>query len=108
MSRRKLIEFKQENIVVCDHVNCSYVVPNPTGDPNIQIDSFLNKPCPYCGSNLLTQEDLDQYLKMMRAINWINKWFSWLTIFKSKKNKTHDSFSFKVHEGVKIKKEPLK
>lgn len=48
----------------CDNPNCDFV------DMSIEIsdyDNWLNKPCPKCGENLLTQEDYDA-VKMMLVI----------------------------------------
>lgn len=48
----------------CDNPNCDFV------DMSIAIedyDKWLNKPCPKCGANLLTQEDYDA-IKMMLVL----------------------------------------
>ncbi len=97
---RKLIEMSQEYLIVCDNKNCDYKVPNKTKDPNASIKKYLNKPCPKCGENLLTEKDYKDSETLMRYINWINKWFSWITIFipknKEKKVTVH------VHNGINI------
>lgn len=99
---RKLIETKREHIIVCDNTNCDYKIPS--SEEEINIIQYINEPCPLCGENLLTEQDYLQDLKLMRTINWINKWFSWITIFYSKKslNNTKE-ISVHVHDGVKIK-----
>ena len=33
---------------------------------------WLNKPCPKCGENLLTEEDLDNFLKVSAVANLVN------------------------------------
>lgn len=93
---RKLIEATQEHLVVCD--KCGYKVKNETGDPWADIDKYLNKPCPECGENLLTAEDLSSYQRMIGIIKWMNKWFSWLTIFipKSKERR----YTVHAHDGI--------
>lgn len=97
---RKLIEKTQENLIVCDGENCEYEIPwSEEGEKNIT--SYINRPCPLCGENLLTIEDYTQYQKIMKSVNWVNKWFSWITIFMKKNPKTH-SVSVHVHNGVKI------
>ena len=40
----------------CDTPGCGYKKPNVTFK---QYPKYLNKPCPQCGANLLTQEDVD-------------------------------------------------
>jgi hypothetical protein len=98
--KRKLIEIHQEDLIICDNPICDFKVKNPTGNPNEDISEYLNKPCPNCGQNLLTNEDYEQSLKLMRTINWANKWFSWLTyIFPNKPTST----ILHVHEGLHIK-----
>ncbi len=96
----KLIEMHQENLIECDNPQCDFKIPNPTGDPNEDISEYLNKACPLCGENLLTEKDYKQSLNMMRAINWLNKWFSWTTLFM--RNRTRKKSTMKVHEGIKI------
>lgn len=44
------------NGIQCDAEGCDYI------DETVKLDDYenwLNKPCPKCGANLLTQEDLD-------------------------------------------------
>jgi hypothetical protein len=100
---RKLIETNQEYLIQCDNPECDYKVVNQTGDPSEDISSYLNQPCPLCGENLLTEQDYIQALKLMKVVKWLNKWFSWLTLFSSKKN--HQSVKVHVHNGVKIEGE---
>lgn len=98
---RKLIEIIQENLIVCDY--CFFKIPNENKNkiPIMETKKYLNVPCPKCGNNLLTEKDYIAYAKLMSGMNWINKWFSWITIFKPK-GKTKNG-SIKVHDGVKIK-----
>ena len=98
---RKLIEIDQENLVECDNFECDFEVTNETKDPNSDISVYLNQPCPECGENLLTEEDLNDYKKIMRIINFLNRWFSWVTIFRRKKDKPFEG-SVKVHNGIKM------
>ena len=98
---RKLIETTQENTIECDNLSCDFEIPNESEDPNAPLDKYLNQPCPKCGENLLTKEDLDDYIKMMKIINFLNKWFSWLTIFRTKNTKMA-SVTARAHKGVKI------
>lgn len=99
--KRKLIELNQEYSIVCDNKECDYKIKNETGNPNEDIRQYLNMPCPLCGENLLTEQDYIQSLQYLNIINWINKWFSWLTIFVSKKAKP-EIVSVHIHNGVKI------
>ena len=96
---RKLIETSNNlgPLVVCDNPNCTYEVPR---DGNKQLTDYLNVPCPKCGENLLTQQDLQTYLTTMRVVKFLNKWFSWTTIFFSDKNYTVKQVSF--HDGLHI------
>ena len=103
MMKRKLIEMHQEYSIVCDNKQCDYKIKSPTGDPNEDISGYLNMPCPKCGENLLTEQDYLQSLKVLRIVNWLNKWFSWTMIFVPKKAK-QESISVHCHNGVKIEK----
>jgi len=94
----KLIEVSQKDLVVCDNSECNYKVPFENN--NHQLIYYINKPCPACGENLLTKDDYLNSLRIEKAIEFINKWFSWLTIFNSKKN-IHKA-TVKVHRGIQI------
>ena len=102
--KRQLIEIgRLEHLVECDNPECDYKVKNPTGSPFEDISSFVNMPCPKCGENLLTKEDYLQSLKLLKAVIWLNKWFSWILFF-SKKNIKSEIISVKCHNGIKIEK----
>lgn len=92
---RKIIETK-ECLIICDNKNCDFTIPNK----EIDMKYLINMPCPKCGENLLTLEDYIQHLKLIKGVNWINKWFSWLTIFLPKKRST---ISVHCHDGFHIK-----
>lgn len=104
----KLIVVEQEHLVVCDNESCDYKVEYNRNDSIIEnataLVKFLNKPCPECGENLLTKEDLEKYLILNSIIKWINKYFSWITFFISKKKKTIKT-RIKAHNGILIKEE---
>lgn len=53
------MEVKQEYTVVCDTDGCDYKVPNTSEDIITAMEAYIDKPCPSCGANLLTQEDFD-------------------------------------------------
>ena len=94
--KRKLIELNQSNLIVCDNPDCDFVVVNETGDANINSVEYVNKPCPKCGQNLLTERDYEDYMKFIKYVNFINKWFSWITIFYSK-NPNYVDANVKIH-----------
>jgi hypothetical protein len=99
----KLIEHSQESLITCDNKACDYTIPYNKGEETDTI-KYINMPCPKCGENLLTREDYLQHKKIIGVVNFINKWFSWITIFYSKEtlNKRKSTFSVHVHNGVKV------
>lgn len=100
--KRKLIEAIQKDLIVCDNNSCDFKIVPTTGDINEDISMYLNVECPKCGENLLTEEDYINSLKLTKAVNWINKWFSWLTFFiPSKKESTYQVIT---HNKISIKK----
>lgn len=99
----KLIEHTQENFIVCDNPECDFVIPNNIIGTHLDDKDFIDQPCPKCGENLLTEEDYLDHLRLMKTIAWVNKWFSWITIFFPKKEKK--SVSVKVHKGIKFEKD---
>lgn len=58
-----------------DNPNCDFM------DNTVEFKDYkdwLNKPCPKCGENLLTQKDLDAVkalIKITNIVNWIMKPF---------------------------------
>lgn len=52
--------------IKCDNESCDYKDDSVTFD---QYPDYLNKPCPKCGANLLTQEDLDTAKTLIAVFN---------------------------------------
>jgi len=98
--KRKLIEIEQENKIKCDNVSCSYVIKSD--NPIVIDESFIDTPCPECGENLLTREDYESFERLMKVIRFLNKWFSWLTIFSFRKNRKTKNVKINVHKGVHV------
>ena len=83
---RKIIEITQEYGIHCNNKHCDYTVTYDEGEISIsETKKWLNKPCPKCGQNLLTERDFYDFRNMMWIINVVNFLFSWLTIFIPKK-----------------------
>lgn len=54
----------------CDSPTCDY------NDLTVSVNDYksnINKPCPKCGESLLTQDDYDQTMQMVQAIETLNK-----------------------------------
>ena len=81
MKKGKLIEINQETIIVCDNPDCKYEIKHvePKDATAEELEPYFNKPCPECGSNLLTEHDYMVFKRMMKIVNFINKWFGWIT-----------------------------
>lgn len=99
--KRQFIEMYQEYSIVCDNKQCDYKVKSPTGDPNEDIHGYLNVPCPKCGENLLTVEDYLTSLRVLKVINWLNKYLSW-TMYLFPKSVNKGTIKVKCHNGIKI------
>ena len=68
MKKRDAIRFNIGGIK-CDNPKCDYI------DQSVELEDYpnwLNKPCPKCGSNLLTQADYDKIKMIIDLINTIN------------------------------------
>lgn len=55
--------------IVCDNLACDFK------DSQASFETFkeyLNKPCPKCGDNLLTQEDYDNAMLVWKSIQLMN------------------------------------
>lgn len=62
--------------IKCDNPECKY------RDDEVKYEDYihwLNKPCPECGSNLLTEADYNVVLKMVKAVNFINRLVTMVT-----------------------------
>jgi len=61
--------------IKCDVPHCNY--EDHDVDPEEMI-FWVNKPCPCCGANLLTEADMiassNMYIKMFKANQFANKW----------------------------------
>lgn len=56
--------------IKCDNKKCDYA------DETVEIKDYknwLNKPCPKCGSNLLTQADYNNVQELIKLATFINK-----------------------------------
>lgn len=71
--------------LTCDKPGCDYQDDTPSSE----YKSCINKPCPKCGSSLLTQADYDAVLKMQKiADSKIIKFFERIAIFFGSKEVT--------------------
>jgi len=105
---RKLIniEANTNGAIVCDKPGCNFEIPatqikgyNPE-NPIESIRPFINTPCPRCGENLLTEHDFLLADRFYKVANWLNKWFSWITIFIKEEKGVEKKVSF--HKEIKI------
>lgn len=99
--KRKLIERSQGALIVCDNPKCDYKYPYSEEAEKVMI-VFVNMPCPKCGDNLLTPQDYLVNERVLKTVNKINKWFSWLTIFYPK-DASKSTLEMQIHDGVKMK-----
>lgn len=53
----------------CDNTECDWIDTSISFD---QYSNWLNKPCPKCGENVLTEGDLDRTMALMNAIEIMN------------------------------------
>ena len=100
---RQLININLEPLVKCDNTRCDYKV-KAEGPVNLEnFKPYLNKECTDCGENLLTEDDLNRFARLLRTIEKINTWFSWLTLFSRKSDKTV-SYKVGTHKKLTVEK----
>ena len=63
------IEYVGTTNLKCDNKECDYVSHK---FPNDHIVDLVGAECPLCKSNLLTQVDLDKFILMGNAIDFVN------------------------------------
>lgn len=83
---RKLIEeVPSKDIIVCDNESCDFSIPNENKylleEVIIPMRELINAECPKCGENILTYDDYTRVVYLLRVIKFLNKWFSWLSVF---------------------------
>lgn len=93
-----MTEFKISGIK-CD--NCSYRDDTVTFE---QYPDYINKGCPLCGTNLLTEEEYFQCIRMYKAvekidrffhnIRWINPMFYWRKILGDNRKLYKHTYEF--------------
>lgn len=99
--KQKLIELSKNNEIICD--NCKFTVISHR-DPMDMCKHYINRPCPRCGKNLLTLKAAKNYLKFIHVVNWLNKWFSWLTIFIPRNKRLETFEAHHKDDSLKITK----
>lgn len=99
-----IIELSNDYLIVCDNPKCDYKVENPTKNAFADISEYVNKPCPKCGENLLTEKDYYDSLVLLKIVGNINKWFGWLAIFPFLRKKKKSVASVHVYNGINIEK----
>lgn len=71
--------------IKCDNHDCDFA------DETVRVEDYkdwLNKPCPKCGCNLLTQADYDNVQMLLSLVNMVNKNFSLSEEIQDDSNKT--------------------
>ena len=63
------LEFVGTTNLKCDNRECNYVSHK---FPNNHIVDLVGAECPLCKSNLLTKEDLNKFILMGNAIDFVN------------------------------------
>lgn len=55
--------------IKCDNPNCDYVNMDAKFE---EYDKWLNKPCPRCGANLLTEKDYKTTMAIVKMVSAMN------------------------------------
>jgi hypothetical protein len=46
--------------------------------------SLIGKECRWCGADMLSEQEFEEfYVPILRVVNFINKWFSWIPFLSS-------------------------
>lgn len=83
--------------IKCDNPDCDFA---DMSVPYNEYDKWLNKPCPKCGANLLTQKDYDVCKTMMKIAKLFNK----LPTIPGQKVHKQYSFNGEGFDGLKTAK----
>lgn len=99
------IEYKT-NGIKCDNAECGW---KDETVPDENMREWINRPCPSCGENLLTQKDYDDFEKVKEAIAFMNSFTpeqieqmnSLLGVSPEEANKLLTG-TIDVHNGIQI------
>lgn len=85
--------------VQCDRENCNYVIPSVLFDDMVE---YIGKPCPVCGTVLVTTNDMREMILMRDAIllsdKFINALPDW---FLKVMGWTPKKLRYNTHDGIK-------
>ena len=97
------LEFVGTTNLKCDNEECNYVSHK---FPNDHIVDLVGAECPLCKSNLLTKEDLDKFILMGNAIDFVNNMSEeeYQEVLKIKSDKSEEELLewFDKEFGMKI------
>lgn len=97
-NKYKILEY-QESGIICDNIKCDYESSEKV-ITHKEMSSWVNKPCPKCGDNLLTMKDYNHHKKLIRIVNIINYiCFPFMFLIGGKNNKNCSSISYHHHDG---------
>ena len=70
MAKTDLIEIKQMGGIKCDNPDCDYINNDvPVSD----YKNWINRSCPCCGANLLTEADYKSCKTLLTIVNLVNR-----------------------------------
>lgn len=97
-NKYKAIEILNESGIICDNPKCDFEDKSVT-EKDLKL--HINRECPKCGDNLLTQKDYNHHKTFIKIINFINIIF-FIPLFLSggKKEKNCKSTSYHHHDGT--------
>ena len=91
--------------IKCDTVGCNW------HDDDVSVNDYqiwLNKPCPVCSGNLLTQKDFDTVVRTIviskKLDRWCNKWLPEFLLRRLDAGETNHKFDMDGSGKIKVKK----
>ena len=96
-NKYKVIESGYSGLI-CDNPKCNYednfIIP-----PN-ELRDHINRACPECGDNLLTENDCNHHTSLLKVINIINVvCFPFMFLKGGKKEKDTKCITYHHHAG---------
>lgn len=61
---------QNDSAIICDNTECDY--KTEANVPFIELEKYINRPCPLCGENLLTEEDYKNCETLQTYIDFVN------------------------------------
>lgn len=92
---KKIIDYRQMGKLHCDNPSCGHDLPEALPIS----EALIGYPCPKCGSDMLTRQDYNAAIQLMRIADFANKLLG-PHFGKAKPDGTEPVYSLRIKDGA--------